>query len=333
MDIKKVLTTVRYKNWHLEKLLDALYPAEVVIADTDDDDAVREGLKGADVAILCGDLDDRILECDTLRWIHCDHAGLNGSARPEIFQRDLRVTGSAGRSAPVLVEHILFLALSLIYHGPAMMEAQKRHEWRGAGNYEFDRGMYGKTMGIIGMGYTGKEMAVRAKQMGMRVLGYDRLTMDAPQGVDTFYSLDNGDGIDPLLKKSDILVLCCHLSDETYHMINSDAFAKMKPTALLINMARGGVVDHDALYEALKNGTISGCGSDVFEPEPLPADSPLWDVPNMIITPHCTPEMPDMTARCLDIIVENIRRYRADEPLNNQLVARDVFTAGRGKLS
>ena len=181
-------------------------------------------------------------------------------------------------------------------------------------------------MGIIGLGCTGRELAVRAGQFSMRVLGYGRMNMEKPEGVGTFYCMDNGDDITPLLEQSDILVLCCRLSDETYHLIGKEALAKMKPGALLINMARGQVVDSEALSDALKRGVIAGAGSDVFEQEPLPPESLLWDAPNMIITPHCTPEMPDLTARCLDIICENIRRYRAGEPLLNRLVPRDIYT-------
>ena len=330
MEIKKVLTTVRYQGWHLQKLIEALAPAQVVVADTQDDAAVRAGMKDADVAILCGDLDDRILEGNCIKWIHCDHSGLNESAREEIFRRGLIVTGSAGRSAPVLAEHAMFFALSLIYHAHAMHDAQRAHIWRGAGDYAQDRGLYGKTMGIIGLGNTGRELAQRAKQFYMNVLAYDRLDIEKPEHVDKFYCMDHGDTIEPLLRDSDILVLCCRLSDETYHLIDANAFQRMKKSALLINIARGPVVDSVALEQALKHGIIAGAGSDVFEQEPLDEESPLWDLPNMIITPHCTPEMPDMTARCLDIICENIRRYRADEPLQNQLIARDVYTHRKG---
>lgn len=326
MEIKKVLVTVTYRDWHLDKLLEALAPAEITLALPTDDEAVLAGVKGADVAILDADLDDRILTGQNLRWIHCNHSGLNLSARKEIFERNIMVTGSAGRSAPVLAEHALFLTLSLIYRSHAMHDAQRAHKWQGAGNYSEDRGLYGKTMGIIGMGYTGKELAERAKQFHMNVLAYDRYDLPDLENVDEFYCLDKGETIDPLLEKSDILVLCCRLSDETYHLINKEAFAKMKPSALLINMARGPVVDSEALLDALKNKVIAGAGSDVFEQEPLPEDSPLWDAPNFVITPHCTPEMPDMPGRCVDIITENIRRYRADKPMMNQLVPRDVFT-------
>lgn len=330
MQIKKALVTVNYMGWYQDEIQRALAPAEVVWCDGGDDDAVRKGLEGADVAILHADLDKRILEGRDLRWIHCNHAGLNESARREVFERGIVLTGSAGRSGPVLAEHALFFALSLIYHSHAMHEAQKNHQWRGAGDYADDRGLYGKTMGIIGLGFTGRELAARCKALGMRVVGYDRIHMDPPEGVSEMYSLDRGDTIEPLLRTSDIVTLCCRLSDETHHLMNRDTFRMMKPEALLINMARGGVVDSDALLEALRRGVIAGAGSDVFEQEPLPSDSPLWDAPNFVITPHCTPEMPDMPARCVEIIRENVRRFRADESMLNRLEARNVYSYGKG---
>jgi phosphoglycerate dehydrogenase-like enzyme len=103
----------------------------------------------------------------------------------------------------------------------------------------------------------------------------------------------------------------------------------MKPTAYLVNMARGAVVDEKALYKALVNKTIAAAASDVFETEPLQTDSPLWDLPNFVITPHCTPEVPDITANCLEIITDNISRYRAGKPMRNLVDARDVYTKGR----
>ena len=331
MEIRKALVTVAYNGWYKDAIMKALEPAQIVWCDSRDDKAVLEGVQGADVAILNEDLDKRILTGKDLKWIHCNHAGLNESARQEIFDRNIIVTGSAGRSGPVLAEHVLFFALSLIYHGPAQYEAQKAHKWRGAGDYIDDRGLFGKTMGIVGLGYTGKELALRCKALGMTVIGYDRLDMKNPENVDEFYSMDRGDTVEPLLRKSDIVTLCCRLSDETYHLINSTTIDMMKSSALLINMSRGAVVDSPALVEALRSGRIAGAGSDVFEEEPLPADSIMWDAPNFVMTPHCTPEMPDMPARCVDIIKDNINRYRADFPMRNQLILRDLYSHGKNE--
>lgn len=328
-EIKTVLTTVAYEGWHWDKLAAALSPAKIIRADKGDTAAISEALKEADAAILGSDLDDQILEeGKNLKWIHCDHAGLNFSARPEVFERGILLTGSAGRSGPVLAEHTFFLALSLIYKLHEVSAQQKAHIWGGR-MYVESRGLYSKTMGIIGMGFTGKEVAKRAKVFGMNVLGYDRDCKELPEGVDEMFCADRGESVEQLLKRSDVVVLSVRLSDETYHMIDEQAFRIMKPSALLINMARGSVVDEAALAQALQTGEIAGAGCDTFEYEPLSADSPLWDLSNMVITPHCTPEMPDLVAQSLEIICDNISRYRQGKPLRNQLAGRDVYTKTR----
>jgi phosphoglycerate dehydrogenase-like enzyme len=176
------------------------------------------------------------------------------------------------------------------------------------------------------MGNTGKEVAVRAKAFGMKVLGYRRRSSEVPPGVDKLFSADSGDGLDALLRESDFVVLALGLSDKTHHMIGERELELIGSKGYLINMARGPVVDEAALEKALYAGTIAGAGLDTFAVEPLPQGSPLWDAPNTLITPHVTPAVPDRTARSLEIIVENIRRFGACEPMLNQLASEDLYT-------
>ncbi|MDR0562273.1 MAG: D-2-hydroxyacid dehydrogenase [Spirochaetaceae bacterium] len=325
--ITKALTTVAYRGWHWDKLAEALAPAAVVRADHGDIPRVKEAIADADVAILGGDISEEVLAAaKQVKWIHADHAGVNNSAHPELFQRGILLTASAGRSAPVLAEHIFFLMLSLVYDSRTLERQQQGHIWHNL--YRDRRGLYTKTLGIIGLGHTGKALAVRAKAFGMRVLGYNRTVIDQPEGVDKACYADKGQTIDELLRESDIVVLTVRLSDQTYRLIDERAFGLMKPTAYLVNMARGAVVDEKALYTALVTKRIAMAASDVFETEPLPPDSPLWDLPNFVITPHCTPEVPDLTANCLEIITDNIARYREGRTLRNLLDARDAYTKG-----
>lgn len=325
--IYKVLATVPYQEEKRKILEEAFAPAEVCWVHKNDREQISEVLKTADVAVLGSDITPQIMEEGShLKWIHCDHAGLNASAKPEVFERNIILSGSAGRSGPVLAEHIFFLTLSLIYDSYGLFKQQEQRSWGGILNYHERRGLYGKTMGIIGMGYTGLETAKRAKAFGMKVVGYGRSKGEPYDCVDEMYYQSEGEGIERLLEESDIVVLSVRLTDETYHMIDEKALKMMKTTAYLINMARGAVVDEVALVKALRNGTIAGAGCDTFECEPLPKESPLWQLPNMVITPHCTPEMPDLVARSLEIICENVKRYREEEPLRNQLTVRDVYT-------
>ena len=178
------------------------------------------------------------------------------------------------------------------------------------------------------MGYTGKAVAVRAKAFDMTVLGYGRTPEALPEGVDKIWYADKGDTIDSLLKESDIVVLTIRLSDETYHLIDERELNLMKPTAYLVNMSRGAVVNETALHKALVDKTIAMAASDVFETEPLPKESPLWDLPNFVITPHCTPEVSDLALNGLTIICENIKRYCEGTPLVNLVTAKDVYTKG-----
>ncbi|MBI3971616.1 MAG: D-2-hydroxyacid dehydrogenase [Chloroflexi bacterium] len=326
-EIKTVLATVPYSGAHLDRLRAAFAPAEFIHLRRDDTEGIAAALERADVAVLAGDLDERSLSAPHLRWVHCDHAGLNKSARPEVFEKGLLVTSSAGRSSPVLAEHVILLMLALAYDFPTFLDAQRRHQW-GIPGQDALRGLYGRTVGIVGLGNTGTELAVRAKALGMRVLGYRRQASGPPPGVDRLYSAEGGDTLDELLQQGDFVVLAVPLSDATYHLIGERDLRLMKRSAFLVNMARGAVVDETALIRALYEGWIAGAGLDTFTREPLPPDSPLWDAPHTIITPHVTPQVPDRTGRSLDILCENVRRYRAGEPLLNLLKPEDVYTRG-----
>jgi phosphoglycerate dehydrogenase-like enzyme len=324
-DFSTALVTLNYTGKHWKMIEQALYPAEIIRCAPEDDAAIKEALGEAEIAILAGDINETFLtHGQKLKWIHCNHAGINNSSRPEVFERGILLTSSAGRSGPVLAEHVFYLLLSLVYRARLVEQQQREHVWKNI--YSESCGLYGKTMGIIGYGYTGQETAARAKAFGMKVLAYDRAFPPLLPHVDKAYHASTDTGVDELLRESDVIVLAVRLSDATFHLIDKRAFSLMKKSALLINMARGAVVDENALAEALANGDIAGAGSDVFETEPLPANSPLWDLPNMVITPHCTPEMPDMPGNCVAIICENIDLFRKGKPLNNAVDARDVYT-------
>jgi phosphoglycerate dehydrogenase-like enzyme len=323
--INKVLVTVAFPEHHLASLRRMFEPAELIVIDKNDSIGITEALKEVEAAVLFSDLDERFLEAPKLRWVHCDHAGLNKSARPEVFERGLTVTSSAGRSGPVLAEHVMFFALAHAYNYPAFYQAQKNHQW-GIPGQEQQRGLYGKTMGIIGMGNTGTELAGRAKAFGMKVLGYKRSVAEPAPGVDRLYCRDAGETLDVLLQASDFVALALPLSDTSHHLIGKRELGLMKSSACLINLARGAVIDEEAMLTALREGRLAGAGLDTFKTEPLPTNSPLWDAPNMLITPHFTPAVPDRIARSLDIIAENVRRYRANEPMINVMQKKDMYT-------
>jgi phosphoglycerate dehydrogenase-like enzyme len=319
-------TEAPFKGAHWERLAAAIEPDRLIAVSSKDPAAVAAALDEAEIAILAGDLDERHLRAPKLRWVHCDHAGLTKSARPEVFKRDLIVTGSAGRSGPALAEHVLMFSLVLCSRYPDFFEAQKRHEWRRTPEMNDLRALYGRTMGILGMGHTGRELATRAKAFNMRVLGYRRRDLPCPPGVDQMYSSDKGETIDPILEEADILALVLNLSDATHHLIDERAIRRMKKRAIIVNLSRGGVIDQAALISALREGRLAGAGLDVTDPEPPAPDDPIWDTPNLLITPHFTPAVPDKVDRSLDVITENLRRYRAGQPMLNRITEEDLWT-------
>ncbi len=309
-----------------QRFREAVKPDTLVCVSQSDTEAVARALETAEIAIITGDLDERFTNAPKMRWVHCDHAGLTKSARPGVFQKRLAVTGSAGRSAPALAEHAIMFMLMLGSNYPAFYEAQKRKEWlryRGAENL---RALWGRTVGIIGMGHTGVALAARCKAFEMRVLGYRRRDAPPPPGVDRMFCADKGETIHPILDECDILALVVNLSDATHHLIGRAELRRMKRSAIIVNLSRGGVIDEAALVEALQTGSIGGAGLDVAEVEPLPPTSPLWEAPNTLITPHFTAALPDKSDRSLAVIVENFAHFRKGTPMRNRITEEDLYT-------
>jgi phosphoglycerate dehydrogenase-like enzyme len=203
---------------------------------------------------------------------------------------------------------------------------QAEHVWRGIPNYGDRLGLAGKTLGIVGLGHTGREMALLGQAFHMRVVAYTRSNQPEQPNVDVLLCSERGDTLEMLIDQADVIMLATQLTDDTYHMFSEPQFKRMRNSAFIINMARGPVIDESALIKALETGEIAGAGLDVFTHEPLPPNAPIWDAPNVIITPHMTPALPDRTQRSIDMIVENIARYRSKQPLLNALTERDVFT-------
>lgn len=324
-EIKKVLVTAYIGEENKEKLRRALAPAEVTFRMFTDKEGIAEAARDVDVAILNGDLDDSILASSALRWVHCCRAGVEKSARPEVFERGIILTSSSGRSAPALAEHALMFMLSLTYDVPMLLAAQAERKWAVSREYFMKTGLYRKTIGVIGLGKTGREVARLAKAFDMRVLGWKRSATPV-ENVDRVYASAEGESVDELLRESDYVVLCVELNDDTWHLMGRERLALMKKSAFLINMGRGGLVDEAALADALRDGVIAGAGLDTFEVEPLPADSPLWGMRNVMITPHITPQLPDREERMLSYVFENIRAYRGDGKFVNRVTERNMLT-------
>lgn len=325
-ELHNVLVTAQLKPDNQRKLKNALAPAKVTFCRPDDRETIQRCIHRIDAAILEGDADDLILSGEHLQWIHCCHAGLDKTARPDVFQRHIILTGSSGRSAPALAEHAMMFVLALTYDLPLLMRAKEKHQWVREEKFVCRTGLQGKTVGLIGLGRNGQEVARLAKQFGMRVVAWRRKPDCSPH-VDQVYSADLGQNIESVLEQSDYVVLCTSLNDKTYHLLNEKRMESMKPSAYLINIGRGSLVDELALIRALKEKKIAGAGLDTFETEPLPENSPLWELPNVILTPHTTPQLPDREERSLDFVLKNIEAYRNGTELINRLTQQDIYSA------
>lgn len=317
-----IVTNLPWQSHHKERLEKAADGAKIVYVDPADKAGLSAAMAKATVALIMGR--PNLKEAPNLKWLHLDAAGLDGIAKPSIIESGVIITGSAGRSAPALSEHIFFFMLNHAYQVRTVLGAQASHVW-GYSGQDSMKALYTQTIGIIGMGNTGRTLAPMAKAFGMRVIAYSRKANQWP-GVDVMLSADHGDAIDQLYRESDYIAMCAALTDRTYHMIGEREIAMMKPTAAICNVGRGKTIDEVALINALKEGRLAGAGLDTFEVEPLPGDSPIWDAPNLIATPHFTPPCPDKLGRSLDIMIENIRLFLADKPLNNVLTPDDLYT-------
>ena len=247
-----------------------------------------------------------------LRWIQLTSAGMDRAARSGLLDSDFMVTSASGLHATPIGEYILCLMLMFCKGASRFIRAQGRKEWIRYMPQE----LYGKTVGIVGMGHIGAEAARLAKAFGCRILA-TRRSVTARTKDEIADELLPPSDLPYLLAESDFVVLAVPSTNETHHIIGETELRTMKPTAVLINIARGAVVDEEALVWALKEGSIAGAGLDVFEQEPLPPESELWGMENVIMSPHLSGGTEVYNERAVGIFSENLRRYLAGEPLMN----------------
>ncbi len=325
-EIRRALVALRWPPDLRDALAAELAPAAVDVVDRADARAFATALERADVAIIAGNADPRFLRAPNLRWLHCDHAGVDGYVPKELLERAI-VTTSAGRSAPALAEHAMYLMLALCQQAPRLARAQRWRVW-GIPGLEARRGLHGRRVCIIGTGHIGTELARRCRAFDMTVVGYRRRDTEADPAFHECFSSARGDRLVDASAGANVLVVAAGLNDHSRHLVGAEELSVLAPDALLVNVGRGGVVDEAALVDALRRGRLGGAGLDVVETEPLPVSSPLWNLPNVVITPHATPRMADRDARSFDIVRENIARYRAGEPLRNALTLDDSLEPG-----
>ncbi len=324
-EIRKALVTVQLKPENMKKLLDALSGTEIVSCEPRDGETMKKICGDVDVAILNSDCPIPVSCFRKLKWMHCSHAGVEKTICPEFFERNIILTSARGRSAKALAEHSFAFMLALTYNFPEAFRRQERRLWSQQDMYPLKTGLYGKTLGIVGLGNTGLETARIARTFDMKTLGYRRGTQ-RPENIDEVFSSQRGDDLKAMLQRCDYVVLCIELNDETYHLIGEDELRAMKKSAILVNMGRGALIDETLLACALRDGWIHAAGLDTFETEPLPPQSPLWGLENVIITPHLTPSQPDKDEKMLEFILRNIEAYRKSGEFVNRITEKAMFT-------
>jgi phosphoglycerate dehydrogenase-like enzyme len=310
--LTKLVISFGLEPEYLDRIRNTYPDVEVVVCR--DRAQLPEAMTGAQALIGWGLTPELMQQSPELRWVYFSGAGVDGVLFPKLIESDIIVTNNSGVHAPHMAEYLLGMMLAFARGLPELMRAQLRHEWRGRDGltvYELGR----QTLGVVGLGDIGQALAWRAKAIGMRVIGSRRHPEgEPPRGVDRLYG--PGD-LHQLLAEADHVAITLPLTDETRGLFGKPEFDAMKSTAFIYNIGRGPIIDSDALIAALRSGSIAGAGLDVTDPEPLPADSPLWDMGNVMITAHTSGGGPFYWERGIELIVENIGRYIRDEPLLN----------------
>lgn len=289
-------------------------PDDLQIVVTRDKDDIRAVIN--EVEIAAGWFPrDLLPEASNLRWYQQWSAGADWLLRyPRVAEMDFALTNVSGIHAVQVTEHIFGFLLAFGRELDRAIRAQDRREWIPYHQHEGLFELADKTMLLIGVGAIGQRTAKIATAFGIHVLGVRRDPTTDVSGVKTMFGPDQ---LPHLLPQADFVVLTVPLTRETRGMIGEPQLRAMKRTAYLINVGRGGTIDEAALHEALQEGWISGAALDVFETEPLPEDSPLWELDNLIITAHYAGVTANYNERALDLFVDNLRRYRQGQPLRN----------------
>ncbi len=260
---------------------------------------------------------EQFARCRKLRWIHSPMAGVTSLLFPELVASGVILTNASTVHAVPVAEHTLALLLALARRLPDCFRYQAERRWGQDDSWQPGRvpfELQGKTLGLVGLGTIGRELIARVRPFGMRVLATRRDPSQGGEIADRVYAPHE---LGPVLAEADFLVLAAPDTPETRHLIGRSELARMKPTAYLVNVARGTLVDTEALLEALRAGQIAGAALDVTDPEPLPPEHPLWKLPNVLITPHLGGASTLFWQRESVLLRENLRRYLAGQPLQN----------------
>lgn len=299
MDSRTIILNMKLDNQILKELREIIPDWNIVSGDK------KEDFRNAEIVLHWTDKNEKVLldDNENLRWVQAWSAGVNDLPLNKLQEKGVIVTSANGVHAYPISETIFALMLSLTRKIHTYVQNQTRKIWTtNMPNLE----MHDKTIGIIGVGAIGQETARLAKAFGMEVLGVRRSGKETPY-VDEMYT--NKD-LNLVLNQSDYVIITLPLTADTKNLFTENQFKQMKKSAFIINIGRGPIINEKSLIRALKNKEIAGAGLDVFEIEPLPIESPLWEMENVIITPHASGSTENYDKRVIsDIVIPNLRHY------------------------
>jgi phosphoglycerate dehydrogenase-like enzyme len=300
--------------WFSEQLSREFPHLEVV--HLSDDDQIEREINDAEIVVTWTLRPNQFNAAKKLRWIHSPAAAVHQLLFPELIASDVMLTNGREVHGATVAELVIALIFALAKKLPLAMRCQEQRVWGQNQVWESrpqPREVAGATLGLIGLGSIGTEVTKRASAIGMRVIAVrNRVEAGKPDNVEQVYAPSQ---IDLMLSQSDYVVIAAPLTSSTAGMINAERLTSMKPDAYLINVSRGQLVDEPALAEALRSKRIAGAALDVFEKEPLPPDSPLWDLQNLLITPHIAGFSEKLWERHYNFFTENLRCYLNHQPL------------------
>jgi phosphoglycerate dehydrogenase-like enzyme len=298
---------------HVDRLR-AEFPSHTFLHAIDDNAAV-ELITNADAAFMGQLTQEQLRAATRLKWIHSPAAGVGGMLFPEMRESPVLITNSKGMSAETIAEHVLAVTLAIFRRLPQAFRAQAQREWaQDAIAEQGNRTIAGSNVLIVGLGGIGQAVARRMTLLGAHVTGIRRA---AHGPVDHVEEVAPPDTFLKYLRHADVVVVAAPHTRETRGLINAAALDAMSPETVVVNVSRGALVDESALATALREKRIAGAALDVFEDEPLPADSPFWTLPNALITPHTSGFRLDHWDAATALFAANLRRFEAGQPLAN----------------
>lgn len=308
----KVLTPLQ--KHHLAWIREIAPDAEVIYADSEE--KLLQLTDDADILVISRiePAEAFCKKAKSLKWVHNLYAGMDIIMKSETAKLDVKLTRTNVAHVPMADTALAFI-FSFLRFIPTLVRQQDHKVWQ---KYPHAEESFNKTIGIIGLGTIGEEIAKKCRLLGMRVIATKRNPIESPW-VDIVYPASD---LEVVLKESDFVILVIPFTPETARYIGEKELRMMKKTAYFINLSRGSIVDEEALIKVLQEGVIAGAALDVFTVEPLPGDSPLWEMPNVIISPHMSADSPYYMDRAVKCFCENLQRFIEGKSLLNEVDKR-----------